>query len=661
MNFWHRPLSSLKASLILGILAALLTIMWVYGATFLYPHYQAHSERGAMISGIATELSRLQKEGNEVALLPDFIDALAKGDSYEILGIMVRERDARGIGLMGVTDEEGYVIARTKTVSARGDNAFLATPIGRALAGGQSHVSSVEVSGLNPSQILFGTGRWVYKNSTKVGALFSNALADNQFSQTFAERYLSSNTEVAFYTRQYGIYGSSFEKEEDRSLIGSFIHPNSRFVRVGMDNLGIEFPDGRRYIVRNYVFPGLESSPGGALIFYPIESSQTSILILLIPLIIVFVIAVTLHYRSSSERKMRHYSLQLAFNIFVILCVTFIIYFYVEKSFIHIESAPSPLYNSTLRFQQESGVFSSHFPRDLNILLDSGEEAINAIAASITYNPSIIRIEAVNFETSICKNFIKQSIDSVVGTVNIECIIPSPGYKGNSGVIATLQIVPQKDGVAIFRFDKESKVLANDGAGTNVLRATTDASLIFNSSVDASFTATDPALFSSSHPNMARWYSNKTISLSWLPSSMPVLLQIKDSTGATLLSVQKNRPPFKYSTSRDGIYTVELQLASSKTVHSFKFQIDTTRPTLSVKPLKTLVTKGEVLPIRVEGSDESSGLQRAFYLSVDDGLFYPIGSEIHIPFYEAGRHSVVVRAFDNAGNYRDVKTTIRVE
>lgn len=153
--FWYHVK---KVKILLYLLSGFLLVSffifaYVYTVFFYAPARFAEVEVGKAHAGVASRLEFLQKEGDAVAKLPKLIDAITARDSYNLLGLLVSERDARGIGLMGVTDENGYVLSRTRTVNARGDNIFLTAPLGRALAGGLESGSSVEFSDFNPEQV----------------------------------------------------------------------------------------------------------------------------------------------------------------------------------------------------------------------------------------------------------------------------------------------------------------------------------------------------------------------------------------------------------------------------------------------------------------------------------------------------------------------------
>lgn len=200
----------------------ILSALYLYTALVVYPdHESAEFLHGAQV-GVQAELLRLQEQGDELAKDPRIVDAIEARDRETLLPLLVSERERRGIGLMGAADSEGHILARTHTLSAYGDNVFLVAPLGRALAYGQQRGASVEASDVNPRQVFLTTGRWAYGDTgERVGALFSNALADDEFSQRFKERHVRNLAHVAFYTHAHGLYGSSFPPGEEYKLVAS--------------------------------------------------------------------------------------------------------------------------------------------------------------------------------------------------------------------------------------------------------------------------------------------------------------------------------------------------------------------------------------------------------------------------------------------------------
>ena len=73
------------------------------------------------------------------------------------------------------------------------------------------------------------------------------------------------------------------------------------------------------------------------------------------------------------------------------------------------------------------------------------------------------------------------------------------------------------------------------------------------------------------------------------------------------------------------------------------------------------VVAGDVVRFSFLAEDSGSGIQRNYYVDLGNHLFLPIGPQLFIPFLEAGEQKVVLRVYDDAGNYSEALKTIEVE
>ncbi|MEJ0021985.1 MAG: hypothetical protein WDN47_05475 [Candidatus Doudnabacteria bacterium] len=106
----------------------------------------------------------------------------------------------------------------------------------------------------------------------------------------------------------------------------------------------------------------------------------------------------------------------------------------------------------------------------INIVADSGDQPINAVAAIINYDPAKVNIRGLDFTQSFCQLFIEKNIDTQKGQIRILCGKSNPGLLG-SGIVGSIRLAKAYPN-AQFKFDAKTQVLANDGLGTNVLGTT---------------------------------------------------------------------------------------------------------------------------------------------------------------------------------------------
>ncbi|MEN9913248.1 MAG: hypothetical protein RLY66_656 [Candidatus Parcubacteria bacterium] len=628
--------------------------------------------------GIAADKAYLSEQGDAVATDPHFVAVAAEGDPNNILSVLMTEREKRDIGTMGFVNKDGVAISRTLISSSTGQNTFVTSPQGRALAGGAMHIASVEIGNFDPTQIFMTTGRHVFKEEIRIGALFANRLMDDEYAAGFRDRYLPAGSQVLFYTKAHGIYGSSFSDTGLRQVISSYFNTDSDWIQSGKSGTMVRFDQNRYYQVRNVIFTGLEGNQfGGALILVPYEGY--SIVGRIAFVVIAFLVFLYIAWRrrpSIRTRNRYYYWAVISFGF--LMCVMMAIIS--RTSFVpysQLRAVPYVLYNSTLRLQPEAGVFDTHFERQVSIILDTGNEHINAVSTVLSYDPKIIEIASVDTEDSICTQFLEKMIDTIHHQVRIACGLPSPGFSGSSGQVATIIFKPLKAGSSDIRFTNETMVLANDGLGTNVLRVATDGNYRFMDNIEVvqsgsnttkSSVSNTPVVYSPSHPNGSRWYASQDVKFFWT-SGAPTsdFIYSFDQVASTTLvggtSVSGKSTSLRAPS--DGIFyfhVAPIVGGAIGPVRDYKVMIDTIPPSeVVIKSSADQVKVGDVVRFEFEAEDDGSGLQNTMYIDIDNsGLFLPVGKQVYVPFPEPGSIPVNLRVYDKAGNYTQVEKEIDV-
>lgn len=661
----------------LGVFLVLFVIIHIAGV--FYASSLAEKTTQDFESGIVKELADLKEQGDIAAKDPVLQEYLVAEDSEKLIALTKGMVSSGSIGMIGVTDANGTQLSRTKSVGRLGNSAFLTTPHGRAVDRNGS-VQSVEISGFDPTQIILATGRRITKDGKVIGALFANTLLDDEYAVHFRDTYLPQGSEVVFYTKKFGIYGDSFRDPETRKLIDSYFNTGSVWIKDGNPENTISFKGGRFYLVRNHVFPGLEESPGGALIFVPRRDISNSLDLLASFLILLtFVFFAVRHHmsrRRGEERGWRYYVLLVSMSLPVFFLA--LLALHVENlGYLRLGRVPYVLYNSTLRFQPESGIYDKGFEQRFSIIVDTGDEAINAVQVSIPFDPKIVDVKSFDIENSACKYIIEKTIDLKLGVAKLSCAILKPEGERGSLTLADLIVMPRGVGTFDLKFDmKETRVLASDGLGTDVLREAQSGSYRVETfdpglhadlgSISDKVSSTTRAfvLFSPSHPNQSKWYSSPEAYFVWLghpgavykyefnatPDTVPTGAHTVQSSSVTLPVIG------------DGIFYFHLQLASGGPVEHYKIQVDRTPPIITAVHLSSSkIVEGDVVRFSFEAEDRGSGVQKNYYVDLGNHLFLPIGDQLFIPFLESGDQKIVLRVYDVAGNYSEQSSVIHVE
>jgi hypothetical protein len=571
---------------------------------------------------------------------------------------------------MGVADSEGVLLSRTWSVGNLGNNMFLVNPVGRVLAQGKSAQSVEATIGFEPNQIFLTTGRPVMRDGNMIGALTANYLTHDAYAMRFRDSYLPRGVEVVFYNKEGGVYGGSFSSEETRKLISSYFHPNSDWIHDGASGKTISFQGGSLYYVANVIFPGLEKSPGGALLFIPRrDTSAVFNLSITIATLCAFIFfALQFHASSKGEERGWRYYILLGLGSIPVVALVVLTLHLQDIGYSKLGRIPYTLYNSTLRLQPEFGVYSVGFEQHFSVVVDTGDESINAVQISLLFNPDVVEVKALETTHSACSYVIERAIDSDAGTATLSCVIlQSKGGRG-SLPIADVVLVPKRAGTFSIVFDKDkTRVLANDGLGTNVLRMSQSGSYqvdAFNPTLPSAAASASFTIFSPSHPNQSRWYNASIARFVWRGKPNDVYAYAFDASPITTPSKKHTvqGASIEVPIPGDGIFYFHLQRASGGPVAHYRVQADQTPPSIvAIHLSSSTVVAGDVVRFSFDAQDVASGIQQNYYVDLGNHLFLPTGSQLFIPFLQVGDQNMTLRVYDDAGNYSERSQVIHVD
>lgn len=105
---------------------------------------------------------------------------------------------------------------------------------------------------------------------------------------------------------------------------------------------------------------------------------------------------------------------------------------------------------------------------DIEVRLQTKGTPTNAVSAALRFNPAYLEVQAMTTEKSFCTFYLDNAFDNIKGEVNISCGVPNPGFLGDS-VVAHLSLRAKLAGETKITLDpNESRVLANDGRGSDI-------------------------------------------------------------------------------------------------------------------------------------------------------------------------------------------------
>ncbi|MCX6740802.1 MAG: hypothetical protein NTY61_00160, partial [Candidatus Parcubacteria bacterium] len=376
---------------------------------------------------------------------------LTNTNPADLFSLLNREKDKRGLFNLIVTDKDGIVLARTQKAFAYGDYVFYTTTWGHFVARGED-ISAIAMSKYFPL-VLSGGTPFLHDNKI-VGGIFSGYRLDDSYAKSFQKKYFHNGTQIAFYSNQDGIIGSSFGGAQDDKVLARYFNQGTNWTNLTHYDEHINL-NGHYYFIRTVPFSDLENQSaavGGVIIFIPCWANTINIIFsILVSLLFLHF----LFYHCIKHNRFCY--LEHRKNVIIIAIVSSLVLFctiffftnqYIAKKYINIDTTGTTIYNSTLNFYPSYDIFDAHYPQTIAVRVNSGGEAINMAEVSVDYDPSLIRVSDILTDSSLCdqKLFFKKEIDSQKGEVRIVCGLPTPGFSGDDGVVAELVIQPLRTG-----------------------------------------------------------------------------------------------------------------------------------------------------------------------------------------------------------------------
>ena len=326
---------------------------------------------------------------------------------------------------------------------------------------------------------------------------------------------------------------------------------------------------------------------------------------------------------------------------------------------------------ATLSLSPATGVYTAGGTFTARVMVNTQGQSINAADATLSFNPKELSVVSVNRNGSIFNLWVTEpTFSNSAGTINFSGGLPS-GYTGSSGNIMTVTFRAAGAGTARVNFTGGS-VLANDGRGTNVLTSMNGGSYTIQAAsvapepevieyVAPANTPAAPNVKSSTHPDSLAWYTKKTAELSWsIPSGVTsVRTLLNDNPTSVPTKVYEN--PIDSITIEDldeGVSYFHIQFKNADgwgRVTHYRLAVDSVNPTnieISHPEDADLASPIQTLLVKVE--DETSEVS-TYKVKIDSEEPYDFSDEegrgeIALPSLEPGYHSVIIEAFDRAGN-----------
>lgn len=308
---------------------------------------------------------------------------------------------------------------------------------------------------------------------------------------------------------------------------------------------------------------------------------------------------------------------------------------------------------------------------DVSIFANTGNNNINAIKVELKFDPQKLQIANPTTGKSFISIWIAPpSFSNTDGVLSFQGGVPSPGINTSSGLISTVTFRAIAPGETKVSFLSSSKILLDDGNGTDILNSLGKGEYII-----AIPPPEGPKVFSSTHSDMNKWYKNNNPTFSWEReegvNDFSYSIDL-DSQGVPDNIAEGSNTSVSYSDMKDGIWYFHVKAKKGDVwggASHYLVQVDRTWPaefTIEASPSDRTDVSQPVVSFMT--TDSLSGLDHFEIKSIDitpdniesaGGFFVEAASPYKLSPLKTGKYMIVARAYDKAGNWRD--ETIKIE
>lgn len=326
-------------------------------------------------------------------------------------------------------------------------------------------------------------------------------------------------------------------------------------------------------------------------------------------------------------------------------------------------NGPSLLPRAEIFTSPRNGDFLVGSTFDVPIYIDTKGNSINTINLKISFDPNKLSIIKPSGGKSIFGIWLEPpSYDNKNGLASFVGVIPN-GIVTSSGLIVTVTFKALSAGQARVNLVDYSSANLNDGIGSNV-----------KLSLNGSFFNINPRtpegvfIYSETHPSEDHWYNNNSPILKWdSPLGIKGYSVLLDLNPGMIppTTINSTSSMISYENLKDGIWFLHVRSNINgvwgNTSH-FQIKIDTTPPAFFAPTVDIFKdrykTKKYLLSFITTDSLSSINHYEIGLLDKDEkNISSPVFIQSESPYLISDTEKklhVMIRAFDNAGNIREV-------
>lgn len=317
-----------------------------------------------------------------------------------------------------------------------------------------------------------------------------------------------------------------------------------------------------------------------------------------------------------------------------------------------------------------TGSFVEGTTFDVPILIDTRGASINGVEIRVQFDKENFAIVRPSGGVSIIGVWVEPpKYDNTKGTASYVGVIPG-GITTSSGLVGTMTFKALKTGSGTISINSTSKVLFNDGLGSE---AVVDLGRAEYSVIPKA--PEGVRVYSETHADQGLWYKNDSPVLSWErdpgmegfsfeldtnPTTIPDNIAETEDTSTSFEKLKDGLWYFHIKANKKGVW--------GNTGH-FLIRIDTTPPAVFEPQVNYLIAAAVLVDrtlVSFFTTDNLSGIDRYEVGIIDkkqpittSPVFVQAESPFQVPLTKDGSLEVIVRAVDKAGNTRDVSVDVK--
>jgi hypothetical protein len=315
----------------------------------------------------------------------------------------------------------------------------------------------------------------------------------------------------------------------------------------------------------------------------------------------------------------------------------------------------------------------------VRIMLDTSGQKVNAAEAVLSFDPLDLRVVTMSSAGSIFNFWPGEPVYSnASGSISFAGG-SSKDYVGSFGQILTVTFEARRAGTQRLEF-RSGAVLRSDGMGTNIIetmnsgiytvspRSISPEPIFVPQSANA---PAPPAVSSGTHPDQDRWYALSTVELSWqVPADVTAIRILLNKEPVSIPTINYS-PPINERLMEgieDGTWYFHIQMRNQSgwgNITHYRINIDTEKPEFfNIREPERLDLTDPRLQFEFDSADFTSGIKH-YEVQLNDGapvIWVDDGTGIYaIPALPPGRHTIIAKAVDGAGNYLVNTLTFNIE